>query len=229
MFLDNLKAFGLTGQEATIYETLLRHGSMTGYEVSKETGISRSNVYSSLNGLVEKGAAFFCEGEVTRYTPENVEVFTENVLKELSKKAEQIKKEAPKEAKKPEGYITINGTKHIKAKIEEMLETCELRLYVMASESILREYDEILKRLVNEGKKIVILSDNYSLTNACVYKTAPEKGQIRLITDSSNVLTGTFENSEEDACLYSTEPNLVAVMKEALKNKIILIENNMEE
>ena len=41
-FEENIKAFGLTGQEASIYVELLKHGEMTGYEVSKETGISRT-------------------------------------------------------------------------------------------------------------------------------------------------------------------------------------------
>ena len=51
-FIDNLISFGLTRQEATIYTALLTHGDMTGYEVSKETGISRSNAYAALSNLV---------------------------------------------------------------------------------------------------------------------------------------------------------------------------------
>ena len=117
----DFRNLGLTGQEASIYVELLKHGEMTGYEVSKETGISRSNVYSALNSLVEKGAAYLCEGEATKFQAVDVKVFTENVLKELSKKAGIVIKEAPKASAKTEGYVTIKGTKHICNKIEEML------------------------------------------------------------------------------------------------------------
>lgn len=55
-FIDKLNDFGLTRQEGTIYCALLNHGEMTGYEVAKDTGISRSNVYAGLIALVEKGA-----------------------------------------------------------------------------------------------------------------------------------------------------------------------------
>ena len=57
MIQEYLKSFGLTGQEASIYEALLINGEMTGYEVAKETGISRSYVYGAMSALVDKGAA----------------------------------------------------------------------------------------------------------------------------------------------------------------------------
>ena len=56
-----------------------------------------------------------------------------------------------------------------------------------------------------------------------------DDNQIRLITDSNYVLTGIYSSfnfcDEHEACLYSDQQNLVDVMKEALKNKIILLEN----
>lgn len=55
---EKLVQFGLTRQEANIYLCLLQNKDLSGYEVSKITGISRSNVYSALASLVEKGAAY---------------------------------------------------------------------------------------------------------------------------------------------------------------------------
>lgn len=224
LFLDNLKAFGLTGQEALIYEALLKHGDMTGYEVAKETGISRSNVYSALSALTEKGAAYLMESEATKYRPVPVKTFSENVLKELNRKAKELEELSPKQVETKEGYVTISGTKHIKNKISEMLKACDYRLYILAKAVLLKEYKEEIEALVREGKKIVVLSEEDIFENTIFYKTKPESGQLRFITDSSYVLTGTLEGKETDTCLYSGESNLVAVMKEALKNKMILIE-----
>lgn len=229
VFLDNLKAFGLTGQEALIYEALLKRGTMTGYEVAKETGISRSNAYGSLGSLVDKGAAYVYEGEVTRYTPEEVKVFTGKVIKDLQKRAKELEEHAPGKADMSEGYITISGSDNIRNKISDMLNKCELRLYILAESSLLREYEGELAELVKSGKKVVILSDDFKLPGATIYKTVPEKGQLRFITDSSFVLTGTLFNHDEDRCLFSGQSNLVSVMKEALRNKIILIQNNLKE
>lgn len=228
-FLDNLKSFGLTGQEATIYWTLLKNGSMTGYEVAKETGISRSNVYSSLSALTEKGVAYLCEGEAIKYLPVSIKAFTENSIKALTQKAEELEKNAPKPLEKTEGYITIKGSRHIKDKILEMLRNCDLRLYVMAEWCLLEEYKADLNRLISEKKKVVILSDSCDIEGVTFYVTKPENGQIRLITDSSYVLTGSITGKEEDTCLYSGQETLVSVMKEAIKNKITLIELDKEK
>ena len=228
-FLENLKAFGLTGQETIIYEELLKSGAMSGYEVAKNTGISRSNVYSSLAGLVEKGACYVCDGETPKYTPVDVKTFTENYLRELSGKAEELALLAPQKKKESAGYITISGTRHIKDKIHKMLNDTKKRLYIMAESDLLSEYDDEIKDLIKKDLKVVILTDRYKTEGAVIYETVPETGQIRFITDSNFVLTGTLNGSEEDTCLYSDEPNLVAVMKEALKNKMSLIKLEEDE
>lgn len=224
-FIENLLSFNLTRQEAIIYEALLQHGQMTGYEVAKQTGISRSNAYASLNALLEKGCAYLIEGEAATYTPVAVNQFVNNALSNLAEKGEYIIQNAPKKIEQSTGYLTIVGAQNIKNKITEMLNQTQLRLYIMAPAEILRPYANQLKELVANGKKVVILSNEFELDGAKVYEATPEPGQLRFITDSSYVLTGELTGSAQDTCLYSGQKNLVSVMKEALKNKIILLEN----
>lgn len=223
-FIDDLTEFGLTRQEATVYCEILKQGAMTGYEVSKVTGISKSNAYAALSGLVTKGAAVMEESEAKKYIANSVEEFSENCMRNLSRIAKRLVKEQPKKAETEEGYITIASAVHIKNKMLHMLEECELRLYVLAGSSLLDEFREELGKLVKEGKKVVILTNNgFELEGAVIYRTDVTEGQIRLITDSTNVLTGELTGSEEDTCLYSGKRNLVEIMKEALKNKIELL------
>ena len=223
-FIDNLIAFGLTRQEAIIYTSLLTHGEMTGYEVSKETGISRSNVYAALSNLTDKGAAYLIEGDSTKYLPVNVDTFTKNVLTELEEKAGYIHEHAPEKQADTDGYITIVGGRNIQNKLLQMIKEIRIRLYISASARIVDAYEEELSELINQGKKGVIMTDsNYNLDGAIVYHTDPEPGQLRVIIDSSFVMTGELTGSEEDSCLYSGQKNLITVMKEALKNKIVLL------
>ena len=225
---EYLKSFGLTGQEATIYEALLVNGEMTGYEMAKETGISRSYVYGALSALVDKGAAYLIEGDSARYTAVSVDRFCDNTLHDLGEKAEYLKAHAPVRKETCDGYISIQGTPHIHNKIHDMLDKCEKRLYFMASAEIVGEYTGQLKELIQSGKKVVIMSTEEANIKGCsFYETEPEPYQVRLITDSRYVLTGTYGDENDDTCLYSGQPNLVKVMKEALGNRISLIE--MEE
>ena len=75
-FVEYLMEFGLTRQEATIYQCLLGEGKATGYEVSKLTGISRSNAYNALANMTEKGAACLVEeGNTRKYVPMPLDEF----------------------------------------------------------------------------------------------------------------------------------------------------------
>ena len=221
--IENLIAFNLTRQEATIYVEFLNHGEMSGYEVAKETGISRSNVYSALQSLAEKGSLYLIEGETTKYTPVPVKDFLKNTLGEMQKKAAIIEENAPKKKEVQEGYITILGAKNIENKIRKMLEETKERLYVLASPEILENFRGELEALVAKGKKVVLISDDFVIDGGICHKSETEKNQIRLITDSSFVLTGEISGSQHNTCLYSGQQNLVDVMKEALKNKIELL------
>ena len=55
--VERLMEFGLTRHEASLYILLTLEGSLNGYEAAKQSGISRSNAYNALAGLVDKGAA----------------------------------------------------------------------------------------------------------------------------------------------------------------------------
>lgn len=228
IFTEYLKNFGLTGQEATIYEILLKNDAMTGYEVSKASGISRSNAYGSLSGLVEKGAAYLVEGEASRYISVDINRFCDNSIRELSRQADYLKSHAPEMKTTNEGYINIQGSRHIKDVIRDMLAKCEKRLYILAEPEVIAEFEPKLKELIANGKKVVIMTKDYELEGAIVYYTEPEEYQIRFITDSEFVLTGELRNTESDSCLYSKQKNLVALIKEALKNRIKLIEIDKE-
>ena len=66
---EYLMHFGLSRQEALIYEQLQARGKQTGYEIARNTGISRSNAYTALAALVEKGAAYLVEETAKKYIP----------------------------------------------------------------------------------------------------------------------------------------------------------------
>lgn len=221
---EELINFGLTRQEATIYLTLQIEGELTGYEVAKITGISRSGTYTALAGLVEKGAAYVEESNVIKYTPVKFEEFSRNVIKELTDKQQQIIKEMPTRKKETEGYITIRGRKNILDKLKNMLDETRQRVYTSVPTDILILIEDDLKKLISENKKVVVLTNSkFNLEGATVYYKPDQDTQIRLIIDSYNVLTGRLDDNENSTCLYSRNQNLVDVFKEMLKNEITLI------
>jgi sugar-specific transcriptional regulator TrmB len=224
--LEKLAEFGLTRQEAAIYMLLYANPNVTGYEIAKSAGISRSNAYASLSSLTDKGGARLIEGMPNRYTPVPVVEFCENKIRALQRNMEYIAVNMPVTPDPAsEGYLTIQGEQNITDTAINMLSQTTLRVYMSASDSIIGYFEEELKRLVSKGIKVVIITGKpFSLDGAIVYHASKPGRQIRLITDSRKVLTGDLENGKESTCLFSGKRNLVDVFKESLKNEIRLIE-----
>lgn len=224
---EKLMKFGLTRQEASIYLCLLRSKELSGYEVSKLTGISRSNVYSALAGLVEEGAAYLLEGETNKYTAVSVMDFCKNRIRELERLGEELVAQVPQTEPNTQGYITISSHKHIVDKIYNMLEHVEYRVYLAIPMQYLELVRTCLERLLAEEKKVVLLLAEPAtpeIEGGILYVTGRQDTQLRLIVDSAYVLTGEMTGSDTDSCLYCGQKNFVNVFKESLRNEIKLIE-----
>lgn len=227
--IEKLIPFGLTRQEATIYLCLVRNKGLSGYEVSKITGISRSNVYSALAGLVEKGAAYLLESNTSKYIAVALSDFCQNKIRRLSTLKQELESSMPQVGTDCDGYITISSHKHIMDKIYNMLEHVVYRAYIAMPLEYLEQLREQLERRIAEGKKIVLLIEEplkKEMEGSIIYVTGKKDKQLRLIVDSEYVLTGEMTGAATDTCLYCGQKNFVNVFKESLRNEIKLIELN---
>lgn len=217
--------FGLTRQEASIYQCLLTEGKTTGYEVAKQIGISRSNAYNSLASMTEKGAAYLMEeGTTKKYVPVPLEEFCKNGIRKLDESRKWLLSNAPSGKIEEEGYITIEGRRHILDKMKNMLLNVEERAYISCTRNYLLLFVEELDRLCQLGKKLVIITDQaVNFGSAKVYVGDARNTQIGIITDSKYVLTGEYGEGSIDTCLYSGQKNFVELYKRALSNEIKLL------
>lgn len=226
-WIDKLMQFGLTRQAATIYLCLLRNQEMSGYEVSKMTGISRSNVYSALAGLVENGAAYLLEGATSKYIAVSLDEFCQNKIRYMTTLKQDLIENMPRMDVNCEGYITISSHRHIMDKIYNMLVNIEYRAYISMPIMYLEVFRPQLQELIDKGKKIVLLIDkqlDMPIDGSIVYVREKADNQLRLIVDSTQVLTGEMTGAETDSALYCAQKNFVNVFKDSLRNEIRLIE-----
>ncbi|MBQ7359212.1 MAG: TrmB family transcriptional regulator [Lachnospiraceae bacterium] len=227
--IERLMHFGLSRQDAIVYLCLLKNGELSGYEVAKLTSISRSNVYSTLSGLVEHGAAYLIEGSTSKYLAVPMEDFCEDHIRKLELEKKYLAEHGPKPSTVVEGYVTVEGHRHVMNKIYHMLEGAMYRVYLSATKAFVESLSQEIEKLIKRDIKVVLITDE-----------APEKlkqqelilyiaqeckaNQIRLIVDSTHVLTGEIGPKEQGNCLYCGQENFVNVFKEAMRNEILLIE-----
>lgn len=204
---------------------LVSEGDLNGYEVAKITGISRSNTYTSLAALVDKGCAFVIEGQTTRYSPVPIEEFCNNKIRKLQEVKQELIKNIPAKRDGNEGYVTIKGESHILDKMKNMVSEAKERVYLSVSEQILSIILAEIKAAIDRGIKTVLITNKpFCLEGATVYSTEKSRQEIRLIVDSTNVLTCDIDDGEYSTCLYSRKKNLIDLLKDSLKNEIKLIE-----
>jgi len=229
LILEKLNMFGMTRQEATIYLCLFQNGELTGYEVAKQTGISRSNVYSGLSALAEMGAAYVAEGNTSKYVAVPINEFCDNKIRSLNKEKEFLIQNIPDMKEQEIGYITIAGSKNIEDKIINMIKEAQLRIYLSASVSKINELENELLEVIEKGYKLVLITDgeirNAAIRNGSIYYQGNKKeNSVRLIIDSKYALTGELSGRKDDTCLYTGQENFIKIFKDALRNEMQLIE-----
>lgn len=224
-FVEQLMGFGLTRQEASIYQCILTEGKVTGYEVAKLTGISRSNAYNSLANMTEKGAAYLVEeGNTRKYIPVPLNEFCKNRIRKLEESKQWLIAHSPSEKTEVVGYITIEGAGHILDKMRNLLAQVEERVYIRCTRNYLLLLVRELEELFAARKKVVIITDQpATFQNARVYVGESLGMQIGLIADSQYVLTGEYGEGSMNTCLYSGQKNFVELYKTALSNEIKLL------
>lgn len=221
---EYLMHFGLSRQEALVYERLIAGGKQTGYEIARDTGISRSNAYTSLAALVEKGAAYLVEESARKYIPVRPEEFCGNRIRRLEEEKRWLCLNLPRGESEEEGYITVDGEENIRDRICCLLDSAEERVYLSCSSACLEQLKKPLCHLAERGRKIVLITDSeFSFKGALVYVTEAKESQIGLITDSRYVLSGEYGPGSMNTCLYSGQKNFVKLFKTALANEIELI------
>lgn len=221
---------GLTRHEAKLYTLLTAQGAMSGYEAAKLTGMSRSNAYMALSGLADKGGALRIEGDVMLYEAVPVHEYAANKRRYYAQVLQTIEQEMPPANSSAQPYLTIRGRRHIMDKIKNMIDQASERVYISLPTADLKQVISELAALRDRGGKVVILSSSpFNMSGVTVYHHERTDAQVRLIVDSTEILTGEIGSQTDANCLYSRHDALVGLFKESMKNEIHLIELKHEK
>ncbi|BBD08601.1 TrmB family transcriptional regulator [Desulfovibrio ferrophilus] len=224
--IEALKTFGLTGQEAVMYITLLTHGPLSGYECAKRAGISRSNAYAALAGLAEKGGAMRSEQKTSKHLPTPKDEFLKLLRKRSEKTLKMLDKELPDRVSETAPYLTLTGHESVAERMRSMLDGAQSHVYISAHSSEVPAMSQALEGCVSRGVKTVLISDACPVAGVHHHSKPKELGQVNIIADTSAVLTGTLLPEATAQCLYSRNSQLVRLMREAFLNELELIERD---
>ena len=222
-FNNTLQKLGFTPIEATVFITLCKHGALSGYEVAKLTGVSRSNIYAALYSLQEKGKCQVSEGETTKYIAISKEELLLSTKRDMSQTLSEIEQFYPTPLETNEPYVTIRGYDNVLNKIKNSILLCKSHLYLLCSSSCLDLLrDELLSICPDRRITIICKTDLVLDEKITIHNRQKDPKGLHLIIDTQSVITGDLE-SDHVQCLFSKNESLVRLMRESFVTELDMI------
>ncbi len=160
---DGLGFLGLSGNDSKVYYALLKLQDATAYEISKKTGIHRSNTYDCLYRLVEKGlASFTVVNNVKRYeVAEPTQIRA--VIEEHGEKIEKLIRQAKSRDKVDVHVRIFEGPKGLSQVYRDIIEVGKDYYALGATGNIYEllegEYEVFVRQRVEKGMKLYAIFD----------------------------------------------------------------------
>lgn len=227
--VEKLMALGFSEYEAKAYIALLRESPVTGYQLSKLSGVPRSMIYEVLGKLMRRGAVMALrQDRVTRYAPVPMEDFLEQLQREYEELITALKRNLGKlsRAPNPEYVWNLEGQESILARAEEMIRDAQREIYLWLIQSTLPHLRTALEEALHRGVRVVIYSpDPLEVPGARIITTAlSEEAYDRveglwliLVVDKREVLVGEQLEGFQAKASWTSNPLLVFIVEHHLR------------
>jgi sugar-specific transcriptional regulator TrmB len=234
--LPSFTKLGLTTFEARAYLSLLQKGNVTGYELSKASGIPSSKIYSVLNHLVGKDLIVPLEAHPVRYLPRTPEETVEKLAKEFGETFSFLKKRLGRLHKRPdrEEIVARNilGKKEIFRKAREIIHGTKHSLYLALWKEEWRYIQAALKRIHNQGIKIYVVA--YGPVPGRlgkIYQHAPSDLPFRerrerrfvLVSDDQKALFANFSLEDSEKAVWTENKGLGLLVRDFIIHEIYIV------
>ncbi|HPO49136.1 MAG TPA: helix-turn-helix domain-containing protein [Spirochaetota bacterium] len=223
--VESLVSLGLTNNEARIYLYLVKKPNSNGYEISKNTGISRSLVYGGLEKLKNGGFLEVSKSVASSYVIKPIEELEYDISKSVERSIQNLKKNllllTPE--KEEELFFTITNKKNQLKKMSFLVKNAKKSLYISAGT---RELEWIKKDLFNLKENVEV--HIFSFTNIDEYSrkfktysrnmefsfiqsenNLKDNRRILIVKDEEEMLLCGGRNFDEQAAIYTKNKMMV--------------------
>ncbi len=228
-------SIGFTRYEARAYAALVIESPLTGYELSKQSGIPGSKIYECIDRLVRKELIMPVSDNPARYVAVPPEELVRRLSSDFDQSLTTLKELLKKKAKTDtvEYIFNINGYDEIIGKAREMAERAEQSLDCSLWDSEASELAGAFSQAVQRGVKVRHLSfgeQDIEGTERYCHKVIDESDTngrwITVVADNSEALTGQCSGDNVVAA-WTRNPCLVFTSQKYIEHEIIKIQSNL--
>ncbi|HEY74644.1 MAG TPA: TrmB family transcriptional regulator [Thermoflexia bacterium] len=232
--IERLMRLGFSEYEAKAYIGLLRKNPITGYELSKLTGVPRSMIYEVLGKLTARGAAMTLRQEgATKYAPVPPESLLDHLRHEHESLVTSLKEDlAAITTGSDLDYVwNIEGQENILARAREMITRATDSIYLSILPDTLSDLRPALEAAVERGVRVVIYTTgDLDLPGGRVVVTPLSEealGQagglgLILVVDGAEVLIGEWISPTQARASWTRSPLFVFIAEHHLRTDLYL-------
>lgn len=156
---DCLCKLNFSKLEAQIYLTLLDGGELSGYQIAKKIGASRSSVYPALEVMLKKGYILLLPEETQIYRAQNPVALIGRLKGEFCESADTARNmlESLYQEKHEERFTNIKGFDTVVSDTKELLRSAGQEVY-MNTDFDLHLFETEFKLLAEKGIRVIIFS-----------------------------------------------------------------------
>lgn len=147
--LLHLRNLGFTEMESKIMVELATKGEASGYEVAKQLGVSRSNVYAALQRLTQQGYVRCGEGEPARYSVLDPEELATMISGRVQASLAFVESEMPRGGPVSQSFYNIEGDRNMLGALTRQLNLAEKEIVV----DVWREEASLLRSELEQAER----------------------------------------------------------------------------
>ena len=232
--IEKLVRIGFSEYEAKAYVALLRESPVTGYHISKLSGVPRSMIYEVLGKLTSRGAAMTLrKGDATQYAPVSPDEFLDQLHREYETLVGALKDDLSDLASASDlEYVwNIEGHENIMARTEEMVSQAQDRIYLALRPATFPALRRVLDGAIERGVRVVLYTtEELDLPGGRVvvaHVSEETLGQARglgliLVIDGKEVLIGEWLTATQARASWTSSPLLVFIAEHHLRTDLYL-------
>lgn len=227
--IQTLEKLGLSHYEAKAYLAILSEPPLTGYKLSKVSGVPRSRIYETIEKLAAKGLVLTQDGETSLVKPVSFESFLERKEKENRKNIDYLREVLSQIKKPPEdqGIWNISGRGQIIEAINQLISQSKDHVYIFSFSNDLVHFEEALYRA--EERKVSIIGvycgdKIFEIGNLYSHQGQPCSScqDISLSIDSEQALVGYTFPADSARVALTKNPGIIYITEEYIKHEIFI-------
>ena len=226
--LSSLQDLGLSGYEAQAYLAALRHPPLTGYQLSKVSGVPRSRIYETIEKLTTKGLLVSQPGERNLVTARDYRAFLDQKEKDAAATMRSLREGlAALSAPEPSGIWTISGREPILELALDLIRQATRHIYVVAVEADLAPLAAGLPKDRRGGPPIygVYCGEGEVAIRGLIRHLGPDcsrGSEIAVVVDGDRALIGCTRPEDTASAALTRNAGVVSITEQYIKHEIFL-------